>query len=154
MKTLYFDESRKEGEIGGRAVIEGLKGIGHKIKLSNESYVPLPNGKKLKRSIMPPNYNIYKGFKPEYHEYDLGLNVAIALTTAMRGNKKLTLENLRQLAPQLSSNKLQALLPLVGTRASNANIYRVMKGIENDIFDSNMFNPESPINRSWTRNNK
>ena len=162
LNSLYFVNRKERGEIPAAALVQGLKEISNTIHVMNDSFVPLSDGKKLKRILMPnETHNIYRNFYPEYDQmnYFNGLQDARALVQAIiRGNREL--DNLSKLVPTVNKSKLRrfrTLLPPVGSQASDADIERVMTGktgIISDILTSNVFTPEHlehGIPRTWRR---
>lgn len=142
LNKLYYGERRQPGEISGKAVLQGLKGISSQIELTDASYVPLPDGNRLSRHLMPNNYDIYRSFTPDYAIVNR-LRAPRALVSAMKGNKDLSIDDLRKMAPGVNSNTLKKkIMPLVGTQATNQNIRRAMHGT---------YDESHGMHRSWTR---
>ena len=144
LKSLYYGNPRKAGEIGGRAVVAGLQRFSRKIDLTNASSVRLDGGD-LPRAYMPSNYNVYKGFEPAYDDLP-ELEARRTLVSAMRGNQKLSMEDVRKLAPFMQNHT--ELHRLIGSKASNANILRALQSTT-----TNAINPPH-IARSWRRSSK
>lgn len=143
---LYFSDPRQPGEIPGQAVVNGLKGISREIGLTNASSIRMSNGSHLSRSLMP-NSDIYKSFAPGYNNI-AELRGPRALVRAMKGTKKLTMNELRELAgPAVNKQVLATVHRFVGTQASDENIQKATRVLANEhvaMFPRTWTRPASP----------
>ena len=126
LNFLYYDTPRASGEIGGKAVLQGLKAFSRHINVFNMSYIPMQNGGKLRRSILPNKYNIYKGFMPRYDSVNYYKDLR-ALVAAMLDTTKLSLNELQELAPSVDREILKVFQPYVGTQANLETIDKAIR---------------------------
>lgn len=158
VEEIYHLMKREPGEIGTRPFIEGLKSLGYKITLNNMSYVRLNGGSdKLARAMLDNRYNVYggnNGFVPRYKNVNIPeFKNARELVAAIKGINKLNLETLSKLAPTLSKNQLNALMPLVGSQATNELINKLLNGKLEAKFPYNIWDIKYlPLRRTWHPN--
>ena len=131
LENLYHEKEKPERGIPARAIVSALKRMtpmGKKFYLTNASFIPVGPNKRIPRTILSKNYNLYPGLTPTAEELSV-LKGIRKITAAILGNKSLSDEEVKTLLHTDYVKFAPTLAKATGKKYTLSELYNLMRGV-------------------------